>query len=58
MNRGLFNEIVQVVSEYDPWFKLKKDVVVTIGFSSIQKCTAAIRMLVYGVPADSVDDYL
>ena len=27
MNRGLFNEIVQAVREYDPWFKLKKDAV-------------------------------
>ena len=54
----MFNEIVQVVSEHDPWFELKKDVVVTIGFSSIQKCTAAIRMLAYGAPADFVDDYL
>ena len=58
MNRGLFNQIVQAVRAYDPWFKLKKDAVGTVGFSSIQKCTAAMRMLAYGAPADSVDDYL
>ena len=42
MNRGLFNQIVIAVRAFDPWFKLKKDAVGTIGFSSLQKCTAAI----------------
>ena len=28
------------------------------GFSSYKKCTAAIRMLVYGVAGDLVDEYL
>ena len=35
MNRGLFNKIVHAVRVYDPWFKLKKDAVRTIGFSSL-----------------------
>ncbi|XP_051190632.1 uncharacterized protein [Lolium perenne] len=29
-----------------------------IGFSSLQKCTVAMRLLAYGAPGDSVDDYL
>ena len=29
-----------------------------IGLSSLQKCTAAMRMLAYGAPADGQDDYL
>ena len=28
------------------------------GFSSIQKCTAAMRMLECGAPADGQDDYM
>ncbi|XP_057425964.1 uncharacterized protein LOC130719355 [Lotus japonicus] len=28
------------------------------GLSPLQKCTAAIRMLAYGSPADSVDEYV
>ena len=58
MNRGLFNQIVIAVRAFDPWFNLRKDAVGTIGFSSLQKCTTAIRMLAYGVPADAVDEYL
>ncbi|XP_073363069.1 uncharacterized protein [Aegilops tauschii subsp. strangulata] len=29
-----------------------------LGFSSYQKCTAAIRMLAYGIPGDLVDEYV
>ena len=35
INRGLFNQIVIAVRVFDPWFKLKKDDVRTIGFSSL-----------------------
>jgi hypothetical protein len=28
------------------------------GFSALQKCTVAMRMLAYEAPGDSVDDYL
>jgi hypothetical protein len=41
--------------EFDPYFSLKHDGVGTAGFSSIQKCTAAMRMLAYGEPADAQD---
>ena len=58
MSRNMFMRLVQGVREHDPWFKLKKDVVGTVGFSSIQKCTTAMRMIAYGVPADNQDDYL
>ena len=58
MNRGLFNDIMHAVGEYDPWFKVKKDAVGMIGFSSIEKCTAATRMLADAAPTDAVDDYL
>jgi hypothetical protein len=31
----------------DPYFRLKHNVVDTAGFSSIQKCTTAMRMIAY-----------
>jgi hypothetical protein len=58
MTKELFMEILHGVREFDPYFKLKHDAVGTAGFSSIHKCTAAMRMLAYGAPADAQDDYL
>ena len=43
-------------SGYDAYFECKEDAVGKIGFSSYQKCTAAIRMLAYGVPGDLIDE--
>ena len=57
MSRNLFMGLMQGMREHDSWFKLKKVDVGTVGFSSIQKCTAAMRMIAYGVPADNQDDY-
>jgi hypothetical protein len=36
----------------------KKNAVGALGFSCLQKVTAAFRQLAYGVPADYVDEYL
>ncbi|KAK1682151.1 hypothetical protein QYE76_042999 [Lolium multiflorum] len=58
MSKGLFMNILHGVREFDPYFKLKVDAVGVLGFSSIQKCTAVMRMLAYGAPADTQDDYL
>ena len=58
MNKGLFMRIVIAVREFDDYFIAKKDAVGLHGFSSIQKCTAAMRLLAYGAPADTSDDYL
>jgi hypothetical protein len=54
----LLMEILHGVRKFDTYFKLNRHAVGTIGFSSIQKCTAAMRMLAYGAPADAHDDYL
>ena len=43
--------------EFVSYFKCKKDFTGTLGFTSIQKCTIAMRMLAYGAPSDSLDDY-
>ena len=58
MNRPLFFRIQSAVEAYDPYFVQKRDVAGVVGLSSIQKLTATLRMLTYGVPADSVDDYI
>ena len=36
---------------------LRKDAMGLIGFSSYQKCTAALRVLAYGAAANSWDEY-
>ncbi|KAI4995268.1 hypothetical protein ZWY2020_035171 [Hordeum vulgare] len=58
MSRHLFNRIIEGVVDYDDYFECKEDAVGKIGFSSYQKCTAAIRMLAYGVPGDLIDEYV
>ena len=57
MTRELFNNIVQFVSSYDPWFCQKTDAGERLGLSTLQKCTAALKMLAYGLPADACDEY-
>ena len=57
MSRKLFLRIVNSIREFDNYFKSKKDCTGTLGFTSIQKCTTAMRMLAYGAPGDSLDDY-
>ena len=58
MNRSLFVRILSNIEVYDPYFVQKNDAVGNIGLSPLQKMTAAIRMLAYGVAADVVDDYV
>ena len=57
MSRKLFLLIVNSIQEFDSYFKCKKDCTDKIGFTSIQKCTTAMRMLAYRAPSDSLDDY-
>jgi hypothetical protein len=49
--------IVERVSAFDSWFVQRFDAVGRLGLSALQKCTAALRMLAYGVPADATDEY-
>ncbi|XP_071683215.1 uncharacterized protein [Lolium perenne] len=58
MNKELFLKIVHGVREYDKYFMAKKDCTGLWGFTSIQKCTAAMRCLAYGAPPDTANDYL
>ena len=58
MNRTLFLCILFMVENYDPYFVQTKNAVGIIGLSSLQKMTAVVRMLSYGVAANAVDDYV
>lgn len=58
MRRPLFLRIVEGVKNQDQYFESGIDCTGRSKLSSLQKCTAAIRMLAYGVAADAVDEYL
>ena len=58
MARHVFNRIREGVVSHDPYFECKTDALGKLGFSSYQKCTAAVRMLAYGIPGDLVDEYV
>ena len=57
MSQKLFLRIVNYIREFDNYFICKKDCTGTVGFSSLQKCTTAMRMLAYGAPGDIQDYY-
>ena len=58
MRKHVFLRIMEAVSNNDPWFTTNIDATGRKGLSALQKCTAALRMLAYGVAADQVDEYL
>ncbi|XP_038699687.1 uncharacterized protein LOC119996983 [Tripterygium wilfordii] len=58
MRRELLHNIIIDLEESQPYFRLKYDCVGRPGFSSIQKMTAALRVLAYGSPIDREDDAL
>jgi hypothetical protein len=58
MNRDLFVRIVNALGQWSPYFTYRADCSGRIGLSPLQKCTAAMRMLAYGTPADALDEYL
>nr|XP_011465812.1 PREDICTED: uncharacterized protein LOC101310615 [Fragaria vesca subsp. vesca] len=58
MKQALFMRIHDVVVAHDTYFVQRRNVVGRLGLSSLQKVTAAFRMLAYGVPADYVDEYV
>ncbi|XP_047978325.1 uncharacterized protein LOC125220204 [Salvia hispanica] len=58
MHRPLFMHIVGALERRYEFFGIKEDAADKPGHTAIQKCTAAIRQLVYGGPADMFDEYL
>lgn len=55
MNKPLFMRIVDRLSDEIPYFQQRRDATGRFGHSTLQKATAAIRMMAYGCPADAVD---
>ncbi|CAK9149118.1 unnamed protein product [Ilex paraguariensis] len=58
MSRPLFLQIVNEVEQHDPYFIQTTDVIGVLGLSSLQKIIVAYRILAYGTPTDSVDEYI
>jgi hypothetical protein len=56
MRKNLFMHIVQALGHWSPYFRLRRDAFGKVGLSPIMKCTAALRMLAYGTPADLMDE--
>jgi hypothetical protein len=58
MSRELFLIILNGVRDYDDYFQATYDCTGKIGYTSYQKCSAAVWWLAYGVPCDLIDDYM
>ncbi|TVU38735.1 hypothetical protein EJB05_12120, partial [Eragrostis curvula] len=58
LSRPLFLRIVRALGEWSPYFTQRTNVVQASGLSPVQKCSAAIRMLMHGTWEDAVDEYV
>ncbi|KAK1431382.1 hypothetical protein QVD17_07839 [Tagetes erecta] len=58
MSKRLFLRIVNDLESDDSYFKQKRDARGLLGFTGIQKCTSALRVLAYGNTTDINDEYL
>jgi hypothetical protein len=58
MSRPLFFGLQSALEAHDQYFIQKRNAAGTLGLSSLQKMTAALRILAYGVAADSTDEYV
>ncbi|XP_076942235.1 uncharacterized protein LOC143612049 [Bidens hawaiensis] len=58
MRRPLFLRILNEVVTHEPYFVQRRDNVGRLGLSSMQKITAALRIMAYGVTADFMDEYI
>ncbi|KAL5774260.1 hypothetical protein ACOSP7_011817 [Xanthoceras sorbifolium] len=54
----LFLRIANEVERHDNYFVQRRDGLGRLGLSSLQKITSVFRMLAYGVPTDSTDEYI
>ncbi|KAF5472425.1 hypothetical protein F2P56_009145 [Juglans regia] len=58
MSRPLFLRILNEVEAYEPYFVQRRDNAGRLGLSFMQKITAELRMLAYGVTGDFIDKYI
>ena len=47
---------MEALENWSPYLQLRRDAFSKVGLSPLQKCTAALRMLAYGSPADLMDE--
>jgi hypothetical protein len=57
MSINLFKRIAKELKKYDRFFEQRRNAAGKLGHSTEQKVTDALCMLVYGIPADLVDDH-
>ncbi|XP_042056098.1 uncharacterized protein LOC121800637 [Salvia splendens] len=58
MHKSVFLRIVEADTANDEYFQERRDATGRQSLSSLQKCTGAMRVLVYGTSSDVVDEYL
>ena len=58
MSHPLFLRIVNDVAAHDNYFIQKRNAANTLGASTLQKATAAFRVLCYWITGDAVDEYV
>jgi hypothetical protein len=58
MRHSIFVKIIKDCKANSNYFKHRRNVVVTMGFSAFQKISTAMRVIAYGIPADYTDEYL
>jgi hypothetical protein len=58
MRRTLLLSIMHKLSETSLYFCERYDATGHAGLTVLQKCTAALRQLAYGIAADTIDEYL
>ena len=58
LSRPLFLRILHTLQQHDHYFVQRRNAANTVGLSGEQKMTAALRMLAYGMSADSLDEYV
>ncbi|KAL7611052.1 hypothetical protein Lser_V15G12644 [Lactuca serriola] len=58
ISRNLFLRIARDLENNYEFFQLRWDARGKRGFSTLQKCTAALRKLAYGIAANALDEYL
>ena len=58
MSHPLFFRLQSALKAHDSYFIQKRNVVEMLSLSSLQKMTAALRILAYGVTIDSTEEYV
>ena len=53
-----YHLVLDAVKQHDNYFTQRRDALGRLGLSTLQKVTAAIRILAYGMHADATDEYI